>query len=153
MKMNRVVAWIGFLAYVASFFLIAVRETTATASNAGFEGYWCAYIALVRPWGHGGMEILRDNPLSYFSILLSGWINPVFLITAVMLWVKPHGRAGAFLRIVTILLFPAVWLVFREIELRPRAGYWLWTAGMLVVLFSTMLARKERDMNVAAVAA
>jgi hypothetical protein len=153
MKMNRVVALIGFLAYVASFFLIAVRETTATSDNAGFVGYRCAFIALVSPWGHSGMEILHENPLGYFGVLLSGWINPVFLVTAAMLWARPHGRAGAFLRIVLILMLPAVWLVFREMQLRPRAGYWLWTAGMLVVLFSTMLAQKKRDVNVAAVAA
>src|SRR5262249_49445412 len=153
MKLNRVVALIGFLVYVASFFLIAVRETTATSSNAGFEGYWCAYIALVSPWGHGGMEMLHNSPLSYFSVLVSGWINPMFLITAAMLWAKPHGRAGAFLRIVMILMLPAVWLAFKELQLRPRAGYWLWTAAMLVVLFSAMLAREERDVNLAAVAA
>lgn len=153
MKMNRIVALMGFLVYVASFFLIAVRETTASASNSGFAGYWCAYISLVSPWGHGGMEMLRDKPLGYFSVLVSGWINPVFLITAAMLWAKPHGRAGALLRIVLILMLPAVWLVFKEMQLRPRAGYWLWTAGMLVVLFSTVLAREKRDANVAAVAA
>jgi len=43
--------------------------------------------------------------------------------------------------------------VFKELQLRPRPGYWLWTAAILVVLFSTMLAQKERDVNVAAVAA
>jgi len=153
MKMNRVVALIGFLVYVASFFLIAVRETTASSSNSGFPGYLCAYLALVSPWGHSGMEMLRENPLGYFSVLVSGWINLVFLVTAAMLWAKPHGRAGAFMRIVLILMLPAVWLAFKEMQLRPRAGYWLWTAGMLVVLFSTMLAGKERDVNVAAVAA
>jgi hypothetical protein len=153
MKMNRVVALIGFLLYIGSFFLLAVSETTATASTEGFKGYSCAFLALISPWGHGGMEMLHDKPLAYFSVLVSGWINPVFLITAVMLWIRPHGRAGAFLRIVTVLMFPAVWLAFKEMQLRPRAGYWLWTAGMLLVLFSTMLARKERDVNVAAVAA
>ena len=153
MKTNRVVVLIGFLAYVASFFLIAVKETNATSSNAGFEGYWCAYIALVSPWGHSGMELLRDSALAYFSVLLSGWINPVFIITAAMLLARPHGRPGAFLRIVVVLLLPACWIVFHNEHLRPWTGYWIWTAAMLVVLFSTMLAREKQDLDVAAAAA
>jgi hypothetical protein len=152
MKVSRAVFLIGLLLYIASFFLTAVKES-GSDSSAGYHGYWCAYTTLVGPWGHSGMELIREEPLLYFAILFSGWINPLFLIAAVMLWAKPNGRASAFLRIVVVLLLPACWVVFREYKVWPRPGYWLWTAAMLVVLFSTMLAREKRDVNVAVVAA
>src|SRR5262245_10804799 len=107
MKMSRVVLWIGFLIYIGSFFLIAVKETGAGAS--GFRGYWCAYITLQAPWGHDAMNMLREKPVEYFAVLFSGWINPFFLIAMVALLVKPGGRFAAALRILTILMFPACW--------------------------------------------
>ncbi|HKF21042.1 MAG TPA: hypothetical protein VKE93_05705 [Candidatus Angelobacter sp.] len=153
MKASRAVFLIGLLLYIGSFFLIAVKESGASTSASGYHGYWCAYTTLVGPWGHSGLELLREDALLYFAILFSGWINPVFLITAAMLWAKPKGRIGAFLRIVVVLLMPACWVVFHQYNVSPRPGYWLWTAAMLAVLFSTMLAREKRDVNVAAVAA
>ncbi len=151
MKTHRIVALIGLLLYVGSFFLTAIKETSSNPS--GYHGYWCAYVTLVSPWGHDGMELLREEPLLYFAMLFSGWINPLFLITAAMLWTKPKGRAGAFLRIVVALLLPACWVVFHQYNVIPRAGYWLWTVAMLVVLFSTMLARQDREISAAQAAA
>jgi hypothetical protein len=153
MKISRIVAVIGFLLYIGSFFLTAVKESGSDASASGYRGYTCASITLLTPWGSDGLRMLRQGPLDYFAILFSGWINPVFLVTAVMLWARPHGRAGAFLRIVVVLMLPACWIVFHNEHLRPWTGYWLWTAAMLAVLFSTVLAREKRDVNVAAVAA
>jgi len=148
--MGRVLLLIGFAAYVASYFLPAARETAAAASNPGFEGYWCAYVTLISPWGHSGMEMLRDNAIAYFGILFSGWINPLFLITMVMSLVKPAARVTAILRVIVIVMFAAVWVVFYQLHLRPRPGYFLWTAAMLVVLFSSMVSRRERTFSTAA---
>jgi hypothetical protein len=152
MKMSRIVFLIGFLLYVGSFFLIAVKETSASPGASGFSGYWCAYITLISPWGHEGWSMLHDKPIGYFAILFSGWINPVFLITAIVLLVKPKGRLGALLRIVVIVMFPACWVVFYQMNLRPRAAYFLWTVAMLLVLFSAMFSRERRDAVAAAAA-
>jgi hypothetical protein len=153
MKVSRAVFLIGLLLYIGSFFLTAVKESGSDSSASGYRGYTCAYVALLSPWGSDGMRMLRQGALDYFAILFSGWINPLFLLTAAMLWAKPHGRAGAFLRILVVLMLPACWIVFHNEHLGPWTGYWLWTAGMLAVMFSTMLAREKRDVNVAAVAA
>jgi hypothetical protein len=153
MKMNRVIALICLLFYVGSFFLTAVKDSGATISDSGYRGYLCAWVTLLSPWGSDGMRMLRQGALEYFAILFSGWINPVFLVTAAMLWAKPNGRAGAFLRIVVVLMLPACWIVFHNEHKRPWIGYWLWTAAMLMALFSTMLARKDRDINAARAAA
>jgi hypothetical protein len=155
MKMSRVVFFIGLLLYIGSFFLtavIGVKEVSGSLVASGFSGYTCALTTLLSPWGHEGWEALRDTPLEYFPILFSGWINPVFLITAIALLVKPNGRPGALLRIVVIVMFPACWIVFYQMNLRPRAGYFLWTAAMLLVLFSTMFSREKRQEIAAAAA-
>jgi hypothetical protein len=151
MKINRVVALIGLLLYVGSFFLIAVKETSASGAS-GFAGYWCAYITLISPWGHEGWSMLHDKPIGYFGVLFSGWINPVFLITAIVLLAKPYGRLGALLRIVVIVMLPACWIVFYQFGLRPRNGYFLWTAAMLVSMFSAMFSRETRRKIAAAAA-
>src|SRR5262249_27030509 len=151
MKIHRIVALIGLLLYIGSFFLTAVKDTSANPS--GYTGYWCAYSTLVAPWGHDALEALREGPLLYFAILFSGWINPLFLITAGMLWAKPNGRVGAFLRIIVVLMLPACWVVFHQYKVRPHVGYWLWTSAMLAVLFSTMLAWQDREFSAAQAAA
>jgi hypothetical protein len=136
--------WILFLAgmtvFVVSFFLIAVRETGATQSGSGMRGYTCAYVALLSPWGSDGLRMLREGPVDYFAILFSGWINPVFLITVVVLLIRPRGSLAGVLRGVLLVMFLACWIVFYKEHLHPRAGYFLWTAAMLMVLFAHLLA-------------
>jgi hypothetical protein len=149
MMMNRVVALIGFLVYAGSFFLNAVKIPKSDA----LTGYWCAYITLILPWGHDGFQTLHEQPLRYFCVLFSGWINPFFLVTAFLLLRKPNGRLGSILRILVVVMFAACWGAFYYENVRPWIGYWVWTAAMLVVLFSTMLAREKRDLNTARVAA
>src|SRR5262245_59111370 len=147
MKMSRVILLIGFLVYVGSFFLIAVKESGQNAS--GFRGYWCAYTTLQAPWGHSGLEVLREKPLEYFAWLFSGWINPFFLAALVASLIKPAGRLAATLRIVTLLMLPACWLVFHMEHVRPYTGYFLWTGGMLLVLFSSMFSKDNRELKAA----
>jgi len=149
MKMNRVLALLGFLLYVGSFFLPAVK----IPKSDSLAGYWCAYITLVLPWGHDGFQTFHEQPLRYFSVLFSGWINPLFLVSALLLLRKPGSRLGSILRIIVVLMFPACWGAFYYEHVSPWIGYWVWTAAMLMVLFSTMLARQDRTANTAAVAA
>jgi hypothetical protein len=137
--------WILFLAgmvlFVVSFFLIAVREAGATHSDSGMRGYTCAYVALLSPWGSDGLRMLREGPVDYFAILFSGWINPVFLITVLVLLIRPTGNLAGVLRGVVLVMFLACWIVFFKEHLHPRAGYFLWTVAMLLVLFSGKLVR------------
>jgi hypothetical protein len=80
---RRHVFWIGLLSYVISFFLVAVVGTGPA------RGYWCAFYALVMPWwpqslGEGG--IFEGKVFEYLSVLVSGWINPFFLIAAILVF-------------------------------------------------------------------
>jgi hypothetical protein len=137
--------WILFLAgmalFVVSFFLIAVKDAKASRDVEGMPGYKCASTTLLAPWGSDGMRMLRDAPSDFFALLFSGWINPVFLLTLAPLLIRPRGRLAAVLRIVLMVMFIAPWIVFYRADLRPRAGYFLWTAAMLMVLFSNKLVR------------
>jgi hypothetical protein len=138
MKINRILLLIGMVLYIVSFFLTAVKDTFASTSASGYPGYLCAYLTLLSPWGHDGLRMLQASPVDYFAVLVSGLINPVFLITMVLLLRKPNSRLAATLRVVVLCMFAACWIVFYKEHLRPQAGYFLWTAAMLLVLFSTV---------------
>jgi hypothetical protein len=127
MKISRLALLIGMVLYVVSFFLPAAKEAHA------IPGYLCAYLALVLPWIREPLKSLRSDPLNLFSILLSGWINPVFLLTIILLLRK--ARLGAVLRIALLFMFAAPWIFFYK-DLRPQTGYFLWTGAMLLALFS-----------------
>jgi len=117
----------GLAIYITSYFLVAVSE------NGGVHGYLCAWITLAMPWGHDGMNVLREQPLQYFSILFSGWINLVFLVTVVLLLRRKNRWANIF-TVVLVLLFPFCWIVFVQEHLHPVLGYYLWILGMLLVV-------------------
>jgi hypothetical protein len=122
----------GLALYVTSFFLVAVSE------NGGVHGYLCAWLTLIIPWGRDGMNVLHEQPVQYFSILLSGWINPVFLITMFLLILRKKRLAGI-LTVVLILMFPFCWIIFFQEHMYPVAGYFLWILGMLLVVFAGRL--------------
>ncbi len=139
MKIGRVILLIGMVLYVVSFFLTGVKDAHTSANAAGISGYGCAYIALVFSLSGDGLRELHNDPFEYFAVLVSGWINPVFLITMVLL-AKPGRRLGPVLRIVLLFMFAACWIVFRNEHIVPCAGYFLWTAAMLLALFANGLS-------------
>jgi hypothetical protein len=166
MKLARVVTIIGFLLFAATFLppdwrpssgnkasalVTAVKEAGAAPSDKGIPGYLCAYVTLVLPWTSDGMRMLTHEPVDYLAYLLSGWINPVFLIAFVLLLINPRNRVAGILRIVLIFMFGACWIVFHYEHLRPRAGYFIWIAAMLLALFAGKLfpgRRAPEDIHI-----
>jgi hypothetical protein len=140
-KAYRILIFLGFGLYVASFFLTGVNNASDPAGVGGIPGYGCAWLTLVSPWGSEGLKALHDSPGDFFSVLISGLINPIFLITVSVLLVRPNGRLGLILRVLLLLMFPTCWIVFFRAHLHARAGYYLWTAAMFLIMFSTVLAR------------
>jgi ABC-type microcin C transport system permease subunit YejE len=132
---------IGLVLYAASYALPAISSTSATGA---VRGYLCAWVALTVPWGHDGMNVMRDNPAAYVTILLSGLINPVFLITTMVLLTERWQKLAAILRLLLIVMVPFSWYLFYKMKFVPREGHYLWIFGMLLVLFSNELtgARK-----------
>ena len=148
MKIDRTLLLFGLALYIASFFLISVRNAGGSGSDGG-RGYMCAFLALSLPWGRDGWNMLHSDPVSYFSILLSGWINPLFLITLLVRWIRPMARLGWILGAILLLMFPACWVVFAKVQLRPAAGYFLWTGAIVLSLFSKALVRNSPEPRAA----
>ncbi len=133
MRLSKKVLVAGLFLFGLSFALPAVNYTAPSGSEPGFT---CALISLFTPWNHDNLPHFQSG-LRYFlewiSLLLSGWINPLFL--AAMLCSK-WQRIFRTLRMVLVAMLPACWFAFYFMSLYPREGYFLWVAGMLLDLFS-----------------
>jgi hypothetical protein len=71
---------VGFLVYVAAFFLPAVREAATGADTPDvLQGSRCAWITLVNSFSH---ELWHSQN---FLAILSGWINPLLVLYLIFL--------------------------------------------------------------------
>jgi hypothetical protein len=80
----------GLTLYTLSFFLWAIGDRQAAGNPT--RGYFCAQFALLYPWGVNAQRLLKDTPLFYFSLLLSGWVNPSFLGAAIFEFLRESVR-------------------------------------------------------------
>jgi hypothetical protein len=120
---------IGMTLYVVSFFLVAVHQQGHGGNSA--LGFMCAHTLLLYPWVAAKTALQSESSfVHYMSGTVSGLINPVF-----WLFLKPVGA----IRTALFFMMPACWFVFYQENLYPREGYFLWTAGMLLVLPTTRL--------------
>jgi hypothetical protein len=108
------------------------------------RGYFCAEISLVSSFSEDGRSVLRERPIEYFSLLVSGLINPVFLVTFFLQIFRARSRALVVLRSLTILMIPLCWVVFRYERLHPREGHFFWIFGMILTLFTMSNLRIKR---------
>jgi hypothetical protein len=141
MKIRNRLFGLGLLIYVASFFLTAV--VGRGFSLVSVSGYNCAYLSLVAPW----TEDYRNSLASAVPLEISGLINLVFWAAAVLILRKTNPRLVRGLRIATLVMIPFSWIVFYIEQLNPREGYFLWIAGMMLVLFSAARAPKSNLDN------
>lgn len=136
------IRWIALLAgicmFAVSFMLPAVRQ----ASSPPMPGYKCAFLSLVVAMESGG-TFIRQAPLQYFSVLISGWINPVFLVSLLLILIKPRWRLAIVLRYVVTVMFVFCWIAFYKIHLYPQQGYFLWMFGILLALYSNMFSNPD----------
>ncbi len=134
---KRTIALIGLALYAGSFSLVAVG-----APDPMF-GWVCAYLALLIPLTEPlGAPVFRDNAFLYLAILVSGWINVIFLIAVIVHASHWHTRMFVRLRASVLLMIPFCWPVFYFESLRfPREAHFVWIIGMLLALFSEELWR------------
>ena len=123
--------------FVGSFFGTAVVCRSALISGIEVPGFFCAEITIIMPWSDDGGKLLHEHPLGYVATLLSGWINLIFVAAVILLLNGRHRRLAHVLRIALLLIFPACWIVFFYQNMRPGYAYFLWTAAMLLALFSS----------------
>jgi len=134
MEKSEKVLLLALVIFAVSFFLPAIWIPHVTPHTE--TGYWCAYVTLVSPWTHDGVRDLRAEPVQYFATLLSGWINPLFLIGMIFSRRENTRKLSRLLRTVVLCLFPACWIVFGTEHVYPFIAYFIWTAAMITALFS-----------------
>jgi hypothetical protein len=117
------------LAYALSFLLLA-----ASRGGAAVPGYVCAEWALSRPLMVPGL--FEERTAEAIAILISGWINVVFLAALAIRWRSGKRRAFRILRTTTLLMIPFCWIVFYYEGAYPREGHFLWIVAMVLALFS-----------------
>jgi hypothetical protein len=142
--------WIGLLIYAASFVLIA---TGPSLGRDGFDGRlpgaFCAFYAFWLPLDFARDALFNNvpmdmGPVPYLSLLLSGWVNPVFLVAAFLQLTEKHPRLCRILKIAVVTMIPFTWVFFATFPMfYPREGHVLWVTGMLVALFSERLAKLQ----------
>ena len=147
MKISRVLLLIGFVLYVTSFFLFAVALAGSTSEAGGIRGYICAAITLIMPFSHDGWRLLHTDSFRYLALLISGLINPVFLITVIALLIRPRGRFPGILRFCLPVMFVFSWVTLHYEHLAPRSGHFLWVGSILLAAFSTLFVRAERTRS------
>ena len=118
--------------YAVSFALVAV-------AGLGF-GYLAAVFAILMPLENHPFRsdwLFEHERFDYIALLISGWINPVFLLTVILAILRRSRRTVAVLRILVILMIPFCWVVFYENpKFYPREGHFFWIFGMVLALFS-----------------
>jgi len=73
---------------------------------------------------------------AYISLLVSGWVNPLFLFVALLDLADFQQRLASILRKVILGMFPFAWFfAFYELHAFPREGHFLWIVGMLLTLY------------------
>jgi hypothetical protein len=145
MEINRTILWIGSAIYIASFFLVAVEGPGGAPSTRGpILGYMCAWMAVVAPWAIGSDWSRGVMPILMPGLLITGLINPVF-IAGVIALLQRKRRSFVVLRAIVLSMIPFSWICFFFVL--PREGYFLWTLGMLLVLFSNIWEQRTTPLS------
>src|SRR5690349_15373465 len=110
MSRKKTLFWIGMVLYAVSFALVAVADRWPAH---GFDAGWVAAISAIwaplafNPFQAGGW-VFQDGKFVYVSLLISGLINPLFLVT-LTLAVKGYQQTVVILRIILLLMIPFCW--------------------------------------------
>lgn len=110
----------GLTMYVVSFFLWAVGDRIPTARP--MRGYYCANFAMFVPWAKDWRWLLQERPFEYFSLLISAWVNPLFLAAATLGFWKPSSSTAVVPRIFTLLSIPFLLGCLRLRRFLPARG-------------------------------
>jgi len=131
--------WAGFIIYAVSFFVPAVAVMIPGTSS--LSGWFCAYFPLSRPleFISGSQETgPHSGPTEMLALFGSGMINVFFLFAVhLILSNRPRPVVLFSLKVLILMSFPFCWVVFHHEKMYPLWGYFLWIAGMLLVLFKS----------------
>jgi hypothetical protein len=144
--LGRLCFWVGFLIYAASFWLTAiVGPAVGTIKPPSMADL--AIDSLLIPLFHIHQynfgTTLEDLTLKYASFASVGWINPIFIITMILMLVDRTPKLSTIFRCIVLLFVPLCWVALIYRDVYPREGYFLWTAGIVLVLFSRSLGARR----------
>jgi hypothetical protein len=131
---------VGFLVFVAAFFLPAVREV-ATGGDAPevLQGSRCAWVTLVNSFSQ---ELWHSQN---FLAILSGWINPLMVLYIIFLTFPKFRWPRRIVAGLIVLFVLGTWVFFYLYPLVPLVGHFLWIAGILLILAGE--ARRPAEGN------
>lgn len=100
--------WTGLLIYAISFVLFA---TGGSVGDGRMLGLMCAFFAFVLPVNAARLALFHNVPLPippvpYVSLIIAGWINPIFLVTAFLIMAGVHQRLVAILKVAVVSMLP-----------------------------------------------
>ena len=130
--------WSGILLYVTALFLpfAGIRGVNGQAPPSGVAVFvdWIIFPWVYTHW-HGFQAFVGDSPIKHPSLVISGCINPVFLLGTVLVLMNKAARTIRRVRYLVFLMIPFTWIVFVCDHTYPREGYVLWVLGMVLVLY------------------
>jgi len=125
---RRMLATLGILVYVASYFMPAFESE---------PGYACAVLSLLLPissWSGLSPERSAVGPASIF---ISGLVNPFFFASYISLLGHGRVRSTKVLITLTFALLPFCLIAFNWLKAIPQIGFYLWVIGIILCLFFT----------------
>jgi hypothetical protein len=150
-RFTKVIFWVGFLVYAVSWFLPAVGPDAPFQPGDTHLFEWVAdwffWPAIYIHW-HSVDTFLSDLTIHNASLVLNAWVALFFFVVAGLLVVGRTPRLNRILCYFVLTLIPFCWLAFMHPRTYyPRAGYFLWTAGMLLVLLSRNLGERMSESH------
>ena len=114
-------------------------------------GFLCAFFAFVYPLEEARLVLFNHVPptlsaIPSLALIVSGWINPVFVVTMLLDLGEQHERTVSILKMVLVvmMLFTVVFFVTYPLSY-PREGYFLWLVAMLLALFAESFSGPTTD--------
>jgi hypothetical protein len=140
-------AKLGRLTGIALFVIALLLPAVGDGVNM-YRGWACAAWTLYGTLSFVGSVFGPDGPNGFiFFFMISGWISP---LVAIGIFIDSDQLRRIFARITPFLLV-VPWIVFAwpqtgwgRMDLHPRIGHYVWTAGCLLVFtpqYAAMFSR------------
>jgi hypothetical protein len=140
---KKALFWVGLTSYAVSFALVA--EAGRLPGRDLIPGWKAALASILGALAGNPLNdpwIFHDLKFVYVSLLISSFMNPLFLVILILA-ARGYRRTIAILRIILLLMIPFCWVVFDWEGSHPREGFFLWLFGMVLALFCGYLQSGE----------